>query len=235
MTPDHIIHDTFISYVHGGIGPADPAWFPHAWVEPSLWTGFQSWLNSVWLSQEGGGGWQWGSHASSSSGMGWWWICIPPWTRVVGRTEWGDQDLASGFWSWAPTTKLHAQCLLCIYHVAGSGAPERIKTPACCPENACLSRRIEEQSKEAWHGVLSVVSGVTSIKTDVWSGCYGRKARGSQLLMGPRDIFRVELMPFDLCLDRWAGVTRQRMARRTFQARSLVQSFPARDNLVTRV
>ena len=42
---------------------------------------------------------------------------------------------------------------------------------------------------------------VTAVETDVWSGCSGRKAGGSQLLMGPRDIFTVELMPYELCLD----------------------------------
>lgn len=43
--------------------------------------------------------------------------------------------------------------------------------------------------------------GVAAMKRDVWPGYSGRKAGGSQLSTGLRNIFTVELMSFELCLD----------------------------------
>lgn len=47
----------------------------------------------------------------------------------------------------------------------------------------------------------AVGSGVAPTERDIWSGCYGRKAGGSQVLLGPRDILRVKRMPLELCFE----------------------------------
>lgn len=68
---------------------------------------------------------------------------------------------------------------------------------------------------------------VTSMKSDV-----GQDARGGGR-EGPRRFFTVELMAFELCLGGCAGVTRQMVARRMFQAGGLVQGSSPSDSLVT--
>lgn len=59
---------------------------------------------------------------------------FPTWTRVVGehrtRGPGQKQSHLAGFQNWTLTIKLHAHCLLRVCHMAGSGDPEMVRTPA---------------------------------------------------------------------------------------------------------
>lgn len=120
-------------------------------LEPSICSGLGSRADCspVWLSRGGGGG---ETHlflllpgwADAES-------VLHPWTKVVGKhrargsgPKWSH---LAGLQSGALITKLQACSLLRVCHMAGSGDPEMVRTPASSCGSSWSGRRDKEARK----------------------------------------------------------------------------------------